>query len=294
MGKVIFISGLRRSGTTILSDILTEFKEIKLFYEPFGNNHASVGGGSGLKKIDVNKNTRVAKESFLKKHDNISIDYLNRGAPKNHILEIENKKLDDIETSFLRSIIHGSNQVPLLKFTRATFLTPQLYNIAKNALFLHVIREPRSWVSAHLTCSNKNHKILKNSKLFFKKDRGFNWWSMENIANDFVKVNNYSLWKKPGYYKLLYIWHNFNKKIQEEGKMLFNENYVKVPLENLITDYKYIVQKVGEFIESKNINSVCSFAKNVLVKSNSAPFEDHLYWRSAFREIGIDKMGNLK
>ena len=169
MGKVIFISGLRRSGTTILSDILTEFKEIKLFYEPFGNNHAPVGGGSGLKKIDVYKNTRVAKESFLKKHDNISIDYLNRGAPKNHILEIENKKLDDIETSFLRSIIHGSNQVPLLKFTRATFLTPQLYNIAKNALFLHVIREPRSWVSAHLTCSNKNHKILKIQSCFLRR-----------------------------------------------------------------------------------------------------------------------------
>ena len=76
--------------------------------------------------------------------------------------------------------------------------------------------------------------------------------------------------------------------------MLFNENYVKVPLENLITDYKYIVPKVGQFIESKNIYSVCSFAKKVLVKSKSIPFEDHLYWNSAFREIGIDKMGYLK
>ncbi len=294
MGKVIFISGLRRSGTTILSDILTEFKKVRLFYEPFGNNHAPGGGGSGLNKIDVAKNTRFAKESFLKNHDNISIDYLNRGAPKNHILEIENKELDDIETSFLRSIIHGSDKVPLLKFTRAAFLTSQLYNIAKNALFLHVIREPRSWVSAHLTCSNKNHKILKNSKLFFNKDNGFNWWSMESIANDFVRANNYSLWKKPGYYKLLYIWHSFNKKIQEDGEMLFKDNYVKVPLENFITDYKYTVQIVGEFIESKNINSVCSFAKKVLVKSKSIPFEDHSYWNSAFREIGIDEMGSLK
>ena len=241
MGKVIFISGLRRSGTTILSDILTEFKEIKLFYEPFGNNHASVGGGSGLKKIDVNKNTRVAKESFLKKHDNISIDYLNRGAPKNHILEIENKKLDDIETSFLRSIIHGSNQVPLLKFTRATFLTPQLYNIAKNALFLHVIREPRSWVSAHLTCSNKNHKILK-FKLFFKKDRvliGGVWRILQTISLRLIitpmenqAITNYYI------YGIILI-RKFKKRAN-----VFNENYVKVPLENLITDYKYIVQKV--------------------------------------------------
>ena len=48
----VFIQGMRRSGTTILFDILSVDPYFDSYYEPFAAaNKEAIGGGSGMHKL---------------------------------------------------------------------------------------------------------------------------------------------------------------------------------------------------------------------------------------------------
>ncbi|MFI5123561.1 MAG: hypothetical protein ACHQJ5_11765, partial [Vicinamibacteria bacterium] len=60
----LFVCGLRRSGTTILYDALSEDPGLRSFYEPLREDSETIGGGSGVQAGDVSAETREVRERF--------------------------------------------------------------------------------------------------------------------------------------------------------------------------------------------------------------------------------------
>ena len=55
----LFMQGMRRSGTTIIFDILSQDERLDLYYEPFSEGKVgSLGGGSGLQPVDLMEKIR--------------------------------------------------------------------------------------------------------------------------------------------------------------------------------------------------------------------------------------------
>ena len=66
----LFIQGMRRSGTTIVFDILSQDRQLDLYYEPFSlGRKGALGGGSGIQKIDLMEKIRLSREHFIYKND---------------------------------------------------------------------------------------------------------------------------------------------------------------------------------------------------------------------------------
>ena len=55
MSAPVFVQGMRRSGTTILYDLLYEDPLLTCFYEPLASARPAVGGGSGVRDLDLSR-----------------------------------------------------------------------------------------------------------------------------------------------------------------------------------------------------------------------------------------------
>src|SRR4051812_9692302 len=86
----IFIQGMRRSGTTIVYDLLSEDSALTCLYEPLAAGRTSIGGGSGLRDFDLFTDLRPVREAFARAQPELEdIAELNFGAPRDWRLEFE-------------------------------------------------------------------------------------------------------------------------------------------------------------------------------------------------------------
>ena len=86
----LYVCGLRRSGTTILYDALSEDPGLRCFYEPLREDSETIGGGSGAHNTDLSAETRELRERFRRdRFPNLQIELFNWGGPRAPELELE-------------------------------------------------------------------------------------------------------------------------------------------------------------------------------------------------------------
>ena len=86
----VFMQGMRRSGTTIVYDILCQDREFVNYYEPFAAaREGALGGGSGVQPVDLFSRIRTIRAEFRQLHPGITDEMLNYGAPTKPALEFE-------------------------------------------------------------------------------------------------------------------------------------------------------------------------------------------------------------
>jgi Sulfotransferase family len=139
----IFIQGMRRSGTTILYDLLSADPSLRCFYEPMAAGRPAIGGGSGLRHEDLMAGVREARETFAAEHPELEdASVLNYGAPRDWRLEFE-RDLPPVVRDYLRFLLSRGDAVAM-KFTRMAYKIPVLAEIAPRGRLIHVIRDPRA------------------------------------------------------------------------------------------------------------------------------------------------------
>lgn len=280
----IFIQGLRRSGTTILYDILSEDSNHSCFYEPLSLGKASVGGGSGAKKYNVMTSLSKARSRAGYKGGGRGEPRLNHGAPTNYRLEVGRRRLPGDVSKYLSEIVSAGD---VLKFTRATFLSDELYSMDPSGVYIHIKKDPRRFVASHMCVANYGSRVCLDPELFFRKKSGFDYWSQERIVNLYIKKKKPEYLNKPAYFKLLYLWSEFGKITEADASKLFKDKYVKISTEDLYFNQKQTIKKIYNKAEISVPNNVIKWAKENVRKPRSILFENDKRWNSAFAEIGI-------
>ena len=80
----LFMQGMRRSGTTIGFDVLSQDPRLDLWYEPFSQGReGALGGGSGIQQVDLMEKIRAFRRDFCAGWKTpLEPDALNWGAPR--------------------------------------------------------------------------------------------------------------------------------------------------------------------------------------------------------------------
>jgi len=282
----IIAQGLRRSGTTILYDIISEDQRFTTFYEPLAKEKQSIGGGSGIQQFDVMAGLREARNKFSisSRIENIEFNF---GAPNNYKLEVGENHLPETIRKYIRFLLN-SGENTLLKFTRGTFFVEQLHELSPNALFIHLEKNPALWVMSHMFGKDYSKNIWKDADQFFQMNTGFNFWSQEAIANYYIEKTKPAFNEKPAFFKLLYVWKEFNETIKKEGTKYFKSNFLTINNSELFGNYESILNRIYSFGDLSVPNLTLHWAKKNLRPPRGIVHASDERWREAFEELNID------
>ncbi len=277
----ILAQGLRRSGTTILFDIFEEDRRLASFYEPLSAGKPTVGGGSQVKSIDYAQKLKEARIKFAKTKGLPYQDkQFNFGAPRDFKLESGTVELPNLIQEYLNFLINYKEDT-FLKFTRATFFIKNLYDLSPDALFIHVIKNPRRFVESHLRGS------FNDPDVFFGKKSGFNNWSQESIINHYLKNNDSSYLDRKAHFKLLYLWKIFNQKIEKDGLKYFKHKYYKLYNEDLVYSPRPILKNLYNLAGLESSENVIAWAEKNLKRPKEIIFKNDERWFKALDELNI-------
>src|ERR1044072_858578 len=139
----LYVCGLRRSGTTIVYDALSEDPELRCFYEPLREDEETIGGGSGARNVDLSAETRELRERFRREQfPNLQIELFNWGGPRAPELELESDLPDHVRD--LLAHLHSQAPAVAIKETRLHHKLGELAALAPELALVHLVRDPRA------------------------------------------------------------------------------------------------------------------------------------------------------
>ncbi len=288
----VFIQGMRRSGTTILFDILWEDDSFDCYYEPLAaDKKSATGGGSGIRaSIDYLARTRHCRTEFLTQYPVVeNVDFLNYGAPRRPELEFETD-LPDYCREYIKFILSQSKHT-VIKFTRMYCKVRVLWETDPDAKFIHIVRDPRSVTTSYLFGkSQTNRQNFSNTRRFFRQKSKYTAWSSYSFSEFLLHKLEYAyLQDCSDFMRILLLWKYTFRKTYEMGRTLFKENYFIFRHEDLQKDPVQTLTLLYDFLERPLPKQVVDWAIKH-VRNIYAPFvPDSKHWRKAFRKLDMEK-----
>ena len=184
----LFMQGMRRSGTTIVFDILSQDKRFDMYDEPFSMGHkGALGGGSGIQQFDLMEKIRTLRKSFIESRgqESFSDGDFNCGAPTNPLLELETE-LPAHCYQYLEYMIE-QNEHTVAKFTRMYRKVSSLKELDPHGKFILLVRHPQEVVSSYMY--GRDQRRLEK---FPDREKFFNTCDAMNP------------WKNPGFFQRHY------------------------------------------------------------------------------------------
>ena len=172
----IIIQGMRRSSTTFLFDCLCAEDSALGIYEPLAKaQKTAVGGGSRVRNEDFFAPIRALRDQFAQHlgwNEEQLLRACNFGGPTQPGREFD-EDFSPETAHYLRFIANADeNQQPILKFTRAWRKASALADLWPEAVFLHIVRDPRAVVSSFLLGKGqKNRSVIGSDDAFFAQSR---------------------------------------------------------------------------------------------------------------------------
>jgi tetratricopeptide (TPR) repeat protein len=165
----VFIIGLRRSGTTIFWETFRQDKRFMCFDEPFRPHllqHVSQGE-------DDHKSTMT---EYLAKREII----LNHWSPILPYQEILSKFVAH-QLTYMKALL-GTGDNVCIDFVRCHSKIGELRKLDPDALIIHLVRDPRAFVTSHL---KPYGKWVSNElpEKFFEYRGWFDYWQYQTICN---------------------------------------------------------------------------------------------------------------
>jgi hypothetical protein len=237
----IFIQGLRRSGTTILFDLLSADPQWDAYYEPLALGRPAVGGGSGAQTVDLFADLRQRRELFLAANPHVAPDLLNYGAPTRPELEFETELPADV-LAYLRFLLDGAPDT-VLKFTRMYCKVPVLLKLDPEAFFVQVVRSPLAITASYLFGKGQQHyaRLERPSKFF----RAPGWrkpselpWKATAFTDQLLSRPEFAHLKGcSDVTRLLLLWKFTFAETYRAGRECFGSRYRLLRHEDLANDY---------------------------------------------------------
>lgn len=207
MTETLFISGMRRSGTTIVLDALAHGRNTHTIYEPLAAaRRESVGGGSGVRQTDYFEVIREGRRAFMSQHPDLAESDFNYGAPAKPLLEYESK-LPDYLCAYLKSLSRPS-QTNLYKFTRMHHKLADLARISPDGALVLVVRDPRAVATSYLYGKGQKHRAeFADPNFFFQRSSSYSAWNSGPFYQHLAAKHDYLQWQGcRDFEKILLVW----------------------------------------------------------------------------------------
>lgn len=288
----LFIQGMRRSGTTILFDALSEDESIDTYYEPFAAaNRNAAGGGSGAKNVDYFEKIRAIRKSFSASYpEPFEPDLLNYGAPRDAALEFESA-LPPPCRGYVRFMLDQSRDT-IIKFTRMACKVAALAEIDPSARFIHLVRDPRAVVASYLFGKNqRNARQYPTIDSFFDRATNYTAWSSGPISDLVMQQPEFSQFSqsKPieDFFRVLLIWAFTFRSTRRDGLAAYGDNYRLLRHEDLTADPAATLQSLYDFIERPLPHRVVEWAQANIKKGDEPFTASSPRWREAFDRLNL-------
>jgi hypothetical protein len=287
----VFIQGMRRSGTTIVFDVLWEDGSFDCYYEPMAAaSKKALGGGSEEHSVDFFDKIRRCRTEFMAQYPKLkSTDLLNYGAPRQAELEFD-PDLPDYCREYIRFMISQSERT-MIKFTRMYCKVRLLWEIDPEAKFIHVVRDPRRVTTSYLFGKNhRNRDKFPNEKVFFGRKSSKSSWSSFPFSEFVLNTPEYSHLKGcEDFMRILILWKYKFRKTHEAGKALFGDNYLLLRHEDLLSAPRERLRLLYDFLGQALPQHVVDWALEHVRSSNICYAPDNPSWRKAFQKLNMDE-----
>jgi hypothetical protein len=284
----LFVQGMRRSGTTILYDALLEDPGIHCFYEPLREQKVTVGGGSGARETDPMEETRALREDFARRHyPDTPIDDFNWGGPRDPDRELE-PQLPEHCLEFLRELLATPGDVAI-KETRFYCKVPALAELDPEAVFVHVVRDPRA-VAASIVLGRGRKRLrkLKTPDGFFAERSERRLWSQHRISELLLERPEYDHLEDPtDVVRVLMTWKLTFEATRTDGQRLYRDRYVMVRNEDLRADPAGALERIYDALGRQVPQPVAAWADENVASEQDIYAADDPRWREAFEQIGL-------
>lgn len=278
---------MRRSGTTLVFDLFYEDPTFNCFYEPLAEaKRPAVGGGSGAHQDDLFVQLRAARSEFLAANIGLTVEDLNYGAPREPQLEFEDTAPQWLH-DYLASLLAGPKD-KALKFTRMASKAALLHELDPNALFIHIVRDPKAVAASYLFGKGgKNRGAFRDSNAFFARASAKTAWSSREFSNYLLASPEHQhLVGCPDFYRVLLLWkHNF-ERTHGAAAPLFADRYLLLRYEDVVKQPDVALDSIYSHLHRQAPPQV-----RVWLHKHLAPRPlyqpDDARWSTAFDRIGM-------
>ncbi len=285
----LFVLGLRRSGTTILYDVLQEDPGLRCFYEPLREDAPTIGGGSGAREVDVFAETRELRERFrAERHPELPIELFNWGGPRAPELELE-PELPEHVRGLLGELLQAAPEVAI-KETRLHHKLPTLAELDPDAAVIHLVRDPRAVTASMLLGRRRRTDIYPDAQTFFTARTGRRLWSSRRISEDVVaRRRGLDLRADiPDFLRPLLVWKAAFETTSGDGERLFKGRYALLRLEDLRADPGAVLERVYALLGRPAPEAVVDWAHDHVSEDTTIHLADDPRWARAAQLIGLE------
>jgi hypothetical protein len=285
----LFVIGMRRSGTTILHDVLREDSGLRCHYEPLREQAETIGGGSGARDEDLFADTRAQRERFrADRYPELPIELFNWGGPRAPELELE-PDLPEHCRELLSALLAQAPDAAV-KETRLHHKLAAVAEIDPEATVVHVVRDPRAVSASMLLGRRRRTDIYPDAESFFTARTGRRLWSSRRISEEVI-ARRHSLDLPadiPDFLRPLLVWKEVLETTAGDGPRLFGDRYVLVRLEDLRADPGTELARIYERGGRALPRSVVDWAAANIRRDTRIHLGDDPRWARAARLIGLE------
>jgi hypothetical protein len=199
--KCGFVLSTGRCGTGLLTRILEKCRNVDVYHTP-------------IPELKI-----ASKNAYEQKEEDNNT----------HLAVVAAARYELILESYIcnRNFVETNNRI--------TFFAPQLAELFKNAVFLHVVRHPADFVKSAVRREYyQNPKIAPGLIHPLTEDLTTRWENMTFIER--------SAW----------LWNETNRFIEDFAKTIPSSRFLRVKAENIFTDYRY-TSRILEFLRAEKI-----------------------------------------
>ncbi len=285
----VFVLGLRRSGTTILYDALSEDPDLRCFYEPLREDSETIGGGSGVHDTDLSAETRELREEFRRERfAQLQIELFNWGGPRAPEVELESELPDHVR-ELLAHLLDLAPDVAI-KETRLHHKLGALAALDPDAVVVHLVRDPRAVTASMLLGRRRRTDIYPDAETFFTARTGRRLWSSRRISEDLIaRRRSLDLPADiPDFIRPLLVWKAAFETTGGDGPRLFGDRYALVRLEDLRADPRPELERIYSLGGRPLPERVAEWAAQNLRRDAEIHLGDDVRWARAARLVKME------
>lgn len=285
----LFMQGMRRSGTTIVFDCLSQDERLDLYYEPFSAiNRGRLGGGSGMQQVDLMQKMDAFRRSFIENNRlNIDPDVLNYGAPRNPQLEILGD-LPAVHRQYISEML-AQSQHTVIKFVRMYSKVPVLNALSEEGSFALLVRHPQEVVASYMY-GRDQHRLnrISNRRKFFARRSSTNPWNSDRILEFLAEEEGRpELLKMPDWMRYLALWKYTFERPFHEGRAAFGDRFMLIRYEDMTVQTVETLTRLYRHVGLEPSRLACEWAESNLRPSIKECYADDERWLAAYDELDL-------
>jgi len=285
-----FLQGMRRSGTTIVFDILSQDDRLDMWYEPLSLGRVgALGGGSGVQPTDLMTKVREARAEFLAggDHDGLSSDDLNFGAPTNPKLELKARLTRPVR-EYLEFLL-AKCEHSVCKFTRAYRKMKSLRRIRPDARVVVLVRHPRDVVASYMYGRDRKLRNRYPDRDSFFRHRGSeNQWSSRKLVTQIARRDSRpEFLELPNWERCLVLWKYTLDHTLEGARTHFGDAVHLLRHEDLGAAPRRETARLYAHLGLPPSEAALEWAEQNVRPRPSDCYDDDDRWPEAFDRLGL-------